>query len=245
MPPRRVDFRRTSRPAGPHGPRRDAGALVVALVAAACATPPPPPPDPAIDAERAATVLRLETRMEAPARIVFTWSLDDRDLRLNGRGIARVEPPYRARLDLFLANGEAVVAAALVGSDLRLPRGAPEGIIPPPDLLWGALGVFNPGPDAALLGGDAPEPERIRLRYGYPDGTRLHYTVAGTRIYTVELLREGRTVQRVVVEPAAGDDTRYPERAVYRDVPAFRELTITRESVENVEAYPPDIWIVR
>lgn len=218
-------------------------ALAAALLASACAPPPPPPPDPAIDAERAATVLGATTRLEEPARIVFTWSLNDRDLRLSGRGVARVEPPYRARLDLFLDNGEAVVAAALVGDELRLPPGAPEGIIPPPDLLWGVLGVFHPGGRAALLGADAPDTGRVRLRYGYPDGTRLHYTVAGSRLYQVELLRDGSVVQRASMEPGR-EGERYPREAVYRDLEAFRELTITRESVEHVESYPPDIWNV-
>ena len=228
-------------------PRRRTGpggsALLLGLAATACAAPPPPPPDPAIDASRVAGVLEAGTRLEEPARIVFTWSLTERDLRLSGRGVARVEPPYRARLDLFLSNGEGVVAAALLDDQLRLPPGAPEGLIPPPDLLWGVLGVFNPGGSAALLGADAPEPGRVRLRYGYPDGTRLHYTVSGTTIHGVELQVDGRTTREVSMQPAEGTE-RYPRQAVYRDLAAFRELTITRESVEHVEAYPPDIWII-
>lgn len=224
--------------------RRTLAAALSTLLLGACGAPPPPPaPDPAIDGDRVATVLQAATRLQHPTRIVFRWSLDDRDLRLDGRGVARVEPPYRARLDLFLGNGETVVAAALVGHDLRLPPGAPQGIIPPPDLLWATLGVFHPDPNAALLGADAPEAERVRLRYGAPGGIRLHYTVAGPRIHQVELLRDGSTVQRVAVDVADGAE-RTPHRAVYRDLAAFRELTITRESVEQVEAYPADIWTV-
>ena len=50
--------------------------------------------------------------------------------------MARIEPPSKARLDLFLDNGEGVLSAALVDDELRLPHGAPEDILPPVELMW-------------------------------------------------------------------------------------------------------------
>ena len=62
---------------------------------------------------------------------------------------------------------------------VRLPPGAPDDMLPPPDLLWAALGVVYPSPGARFAGGDRLEDGSVRLRYGYPDGTELHYQVAG------------------------------------------------------------------
>ncbi|HZD06111.1 MAG TPA: hypothetical protein VE173_14465, partial [Longimicrobiales bacterium] len=124
--------------------------------------------------------------------------------------------------------------------DLRIPPGVPEGIIPPSHLLWGVLGVFSPGAGAALLGAEDRGAEGVLMRYGYEDGKEIHYVLLGRRVQQVELLRDGHVVQRVSLDLESG--ARYPADAVYRDLGAFRELKITRESVEQVEPYPPDIW---
>lgn len=173
-------------------------------------------------------------------RIFFQWSMSDRDARFSGRGVARVEPPYKARLDLFLGNGETVARAALVDDELRLPSGMPAGVIPPAEMLWGTLGVFRPGRDTRLLGGEALGEDRVRLRYRRPDGIEVRFTISGGRVQEVERLREGQVVERVTITP--GDRDRYPAEGNYRDLAAFRELRLTRERLEQVEAFPPDIW---
>jgi hypothetical protein len=219
-------------------------AALVLLAAAACSSPPPPPPPPAprLDAEPIALRLEGETQLDEPVRIFFTWSMSDRDARFQGRGVARIEPPYKARLDLFLGNGETVARAALVGDELRLPPGAPQGVIPPAEMLWATLGVFRPGLNIELLGAEQLPDGRTRLRYRRPDGVDLRYTVRGQRIEEIERLRGGTVVERVTLTPEAAD--RYPSEASYRDLTAFRELKLTRERVEQVEAFPPDIWEV-
>ena len=85
---------------------------------------------PVPDALGAASVLQDQTRLEDPIRILFVWELNDAGVGVKGRGVARVAPPYRARLDLFLDNGELVIRAALVDGELRLPAGAPNDILP-------------------------------------------------------------------------------------------------------------------
>jgi hypothetical protein len=78
------------------------------------------------------------------------------------------------------------------------------------------------------------------LRYAYEDGTELHYQVMQGLLQSLELLDRGRVVQLVELE---GDGTsRYPSEARYRNLTAFRELTIQRESVESVDAFEPTIW---
>ena len=215
--------------------------LVAACALASCASPPLPvviaPP---IDGEQVALRLEASSRLKEPARILFSWSISERDARFSGRGVARIEPPFKARLDLFFGNGETIARAALVNDDLRLPPGTPAGIIPPAELLWGALGIFRPGPGTSLVGTDDLGDGRVRLRYSRPDGLEVRYTVRRNRVELVERLRQGQPVEQVAVE--GGTANPYPSQATYRNLPAFRELKLSRDSVESVEAYPPDLW---
>lgn len=195
---------------------------------------------PAVDPEQLALALEDRTSLQEPVRIVFQWQLNESGMRVKGRGVARIEPPYKARLDLFLGNGETVVRAALVDGDLRLPPGAPEGILPPADLMWGVLGVFRPMFGAELLGAERTEGDALQLRYRYADQRELRLHVDGGRVRELEMVKGGHTVERV--ELGLEEGSRYPAEATYRNLAAFRELKLTRESVERVESYPPDIW---
>ena len=143
-------------------------------------------------------------------------------------------------LDLFLDNGETVISAALVEGDLRLPAGSPTEILPPPDLMWGTLGVFRPHQGTRLLGGDRLEGEARRLRYTYDDGTELHYHVTDKLLKSLEIVEGESVVQRVLVD--LDGDGGYPVEATYRNLADFRELRLVRESLEIVTPYDPDIW---
>ncbi|MDZ7779846.1 MAG: hypothetical protein U5R14_07915 [Gemmatimonadota bacterium] len=215
-------------------------AAVVCIVAAGCgprrAAVVAPVADPGAEAE----ALEASTRLEEPLQVIFEWRANDRGVRADGRGVARVEPPDRARLDLFLANGETVLRAALVAGEVRMPPGAPDDFLPPPDLMWGALGVVRPGPEARLAGGDRLEGGAVRLRYAYPNGTELHYQTRDGVLTRVELLERGRVVEEVAL--SFSDSGRYPTGATYRHHTDFRELQLTRESVEAVEPFPEAIW---
>ncbi|MGE0159699.1 MAG: hypothetical protein AB7T31_09835 [Gemmatimonadales bacterium] len=218
-------------------------ATLLSLAAAAvvgCSPREPAVIGPVGDPESAALQLRERTGLEAPLRIVFGWELNDGGQRVAGRGVARVEPPYRARLDLFLDNGETVIRAALVDSDLRLPPGSPDDILPPPDLMWGALGIFRPVGDARLVGADRLEGEAVRLRYQHADGSEVHYRVVDGALRRLELVEGGRVVQWVDVAPERVE--RYPVEATYRNLTAFRELKLVRESLSAVDAFDPEIW---
>ena len=205
-----------------------------------CRLPEPAVIGPVGDPESAAAQLREDTGLEEPLRIVFDWELNDAGQRVEGQGVARVEPPYRARLDLFLDNGESVISAALVDGDLRLPPGSPDDILPPPDLMWGALGVFRPLGDAELVGADRLEGEGIRLRYRHEDGREVHYRILDGALTRLELVEGGRVVQRVDVAPERVE--RYPVEATYRNLSEFRELKLVRQSIAVVDAFDPEIW---
>jgi hypothetical protein len=223
---------------------RPALALVAAAAVGACAHSPPPGSAPALppaDAQQVVRSLEERTSLSEPIRVVFGWQLNEAGTHLKGRGVARIEPPYKARLDLFLDNGEAAVTAALVNGDLRLPAGTRTDVLPPPDLMWGVLGVFRPDTDTEFVGVERLKGGTLRLRYRYHDGQELDFRVADGRVRALELRdRGGHVAQRVELGLDASD--RYPLRATYRNLSAFRELKLTRESVERVDSYPPDIW---
>lgn len=215
-----------------------AAALSAALAACGGGAPPAtlsPIPDPAAEA----AALQESTRVRQPTLILFDWRIAEEGLRLSGRGVARVEAPYRARLDLFLANGEAVAVAVMVDDDLRLPVTLPGGILPPAPLLWASLGVFRMAPDATVTrGGVLPDGGRL-LEARLASGEEVRYRFARDGMRLAELLEGESVVKRVELTQ---DGSPVPAEAVYRDMAAFRELVITRESVEHVASFPPDIW---
>jgi len=213
-----------------------AGVVVVGACVPRQATVVAPVPD----AVGAASVLQDQTELTNPIRILFAWELNDAGAGVKGRGVARVAPPYRARLDLFLDNGELVIKAALVDGDLRIPAGAPDDILPPPDLMWGTLGVFRPELGTELLGGDRLDNGLVRLRYRYLDETELHYSMEDGVLRKLEMLSDGDVVQWVEVDRDEG--SQYPAQATYRNLTDFRELKITRQQLDEVDAYPLDIW---
>lgn len=208
---------------------------------AACGSGPPPPPVPRVDAERAALGAERRTALQDPVRIIFGWSLSEPDLRTGGRGVVRMEPPYRARLDLFTGNGEGVVRAALVDDELRLPPGMPGDFLPPPALFWAAVGVFRPGAYARLIGGEGKDVESVRLLYRPPGGGELGFVIRERALSEAERLENGHVVERVIVN--AGEGPGFPSTSVYRNLAEFRELKFELESIEHVEEFPPDIWL--
>jgi len=214
--------------------------VLILLLGAACGPRRLAVLAPIPDARAAAQELSADTRLDEPLQIVFAWRLNEGGQRVEGRGVARVEPPYKARLDLFLHNNETVLSAGLVDDDLRLPSGAPDDILPPADLMWGVLGVFRPPAGTRLLGAERLEGEARRLRYAYDDGTELHYEIVEGVVRSLEMLQRGRVVQRVRLEAERGD--RYPMEAVYRNMADFRELVLQRQSLRVVEPFDEDIW---
>ena len=188
----------------------------------------------------AARAAEQETRLTDPARIEFRWELNEAGSRVDGIGIARVEPPFRARLDLFLDNGEGVVSAALVDDELRLPYGAPEDVLPPVELMWGTLGVFRPLATARLNGAEELEDDAQRFRYQAPDGSEIHYELADGHVRALELLDGSSVVQWVRL--TAAEDEGFPAAATYRNLVEFRELKITRTAVVPSESFDPSIW---
>jgi hypothetical protein len=175
-----------------------------------------------------------------PVQITFDFRLREADLRFSGQGVARVEPPYRVRIDLFSNGGESLFRAALVESDLRVPPGVPIELAPPPALLWAALGVFRPDADLTLLGGRPESANVVSARYSGTGGEDLRFRFDGESLTRAEIHRDGHLIEEVDLEldPASDEVT----ETVYRNRALFVELTFSLKSLEHVDSFPPDIW---
>jgi hypothetical protein len=195
---------------------------------------------PAVDAAALAARAFDENTIPKRVRLRFDWTLREPNLNVGGEGVLRVEPPDRARLDLFLGGETSVLAVALVSDELRLPAGLPRQIVPSSPLLWAAFGIFRPGGDSELLGGESLSDGAVRLRYLLADGNELHYRIRGARVTGVEMLEGGDVVH--TVDLRVDDLDELPQEATYRNIAAFRELKVTVASIEDVDSYPSRIW---
>lgn len=208
-----------------------AAAALIACAARSDAPSLPVDPD-------AARVAIEANRHAAPLWITFDWEAREREGRFTGEGAARVDAPDRARLDLFGPRGESYLSAAIVDGEILLPPTAAADMVPPPALLWGALGVFQPP-----TGGELTR----SVRNG--DGLRLEYR-AGNDLWTFEFQQDrlrrvelkGRNGARKTVELKGEGTAGLPREAIYRDWAAFTELKLKLGEVEEVDSFPPETW---
>jgi hypothetical protein len=205
----------------------------LALVMASCAAHAPPG---TADPATAAAVIAA-TAPDRPLHVVFQWQALEGDARFSGQGVARIQPPGHARLDLFGPRGDTYLSAALVDDELRLPPGVQGVEIPPPALMWAVLGTVAP-PDGALLVGTREQGDRTEL-YFEVDGGSVWYILERTRLRSVRWEAPGR---RMTVELRGESAHRLPSQAVYRDFSAVTELMLNVETAHESEPFPPDIW---
>ena len=204
------------------------------LAGCASATPPAGTIEPGVE-EQAVAVTRPENRLH----VTFNWTFTEQQSRFSGEGATRLEPPYKARLDLFGPRGEAYISAALVEYELRLPPGAAADLLPPPTLLWSALGVLLP-PQGATLTLATRTGASAQLEYRDSNG-RWRFSLENDRLRRAEW-EGGEGGGRRTVEIRAWGERNVPSQVVYRDWLAFRELTLTLNQVEDADPFPPDTW---
>ena len=197
-------------------------------------------PVPILDTDQAVLRASRDNPFPNTSQVIFRWTVREPDLRLEGMGVARLQHPDRARLDLFMENGETVLAASLVEDQLRAREGTQLQVVPSPALLWASLGVFRPGEGVTLLGAEAFDDDVFRLRYRLPDGDELRYELRSGRVTEVELRHEGNATHRVALNREGGGEL--PKETTYRNLASFSELKVTVETVERVDSHPSDIW---
>jgi hypothetical protein len=192
------------------------------------------PPDP----ETAARLVEATTPQHR-LQVVFDWSMQDREARLSGRGLLRLDRGDRARVDLFGPRGETLAAAIVEGVRMRIVPDAAESLLPPPALLWSVLGVFRQ-PDAAPLTATRAEDDDVLLEYSR-DGTRWLFTFVDDALRTTEWTDGGRR-RTVTLAGTAGHGL--PRQASFRDWTEFRELNVSVTEIEEKAAFDADTWVL-
>lgn len=188
---------------------------------------------PKLGALRGAPAPAVLPKTELPVghrQLVFDWELDDRDMSGRGEGVARIAGPDSARLDLFLAGGFGSGAAVLIGDSLQMPGGGlPRRFVPPPPLMWAALGrVAVPAERDTIARVDG---ELLRVDIGTPPSWRL--TFRHDSLVRLERVRNGRIVEWVERNGAT---------VHYRSEEARRALLLTIKRVQEVPAFDAAIW---
>jgi hypothetical protein len=207
--------------------------VVIGLTLGACAAHSIPT---TVEPATAAAAIEATTP-DRPLHIVFDWQAIEGEARFTGQGVARVQPPFRARLDLFGPRGDTYLSAALVGGELRMPPGVAGVQMPPPALMWAVLGVVAP-PEDAILAGTREAGARTELYYE-TDGGILRYVLEGGRLVSAQWDGRGR---RLAVDLRGQAAFGLPVRTTYRDAAAATELMLNLESVDEVDPHPPEIW---
>ena len=166
-----------------------------------------------------------------PRKIAFKWELNDNSIVARGEGVARLEAPDHARVDLFLGGGFGAAAGAiLIGDSLFVPPNSNgRDLVPPAPLLWAALGrlALPALPDTIIrVVGDT-----LRASLGSPVQWRIT-SVAG-ELTRVERVSGDRIVEWVDRVP--GKQTRY-------ELSGRRSLVLDIESQQPVAPFDPSIW---
>lgn len=164
-------------------------------------------------------------------QIVFTWELTDLQLTSRGDGVARIASPDSARLDFFLGFGSSGGYAVLIGDSLAAPGGdMVRRMVPPPTLLWAALGrAAVPALQDTAVRVDGPV---LRADIGRPVAWR--FTFRGDTLARAERIDGGKV--REWVERLDSAHVRYRNEGAHRSL----VLSITRRT--EVSEFDASIW---
>lgn len=178
----------------------------------------------------------LHARLPQPSiplghrQVGFDWILNDQELSGRGEGVARIAGPDSVRLDFFLAGGFGAGAAIMIGDSLQLPgQDFVRRLLPPPAMLWAALGRSTiPALADTAIRADGP---LLRADLGRPVEWRV--TFRGDSLTRLERVEGGRVSAYV-----ARDSTELR----YRDERGRRTLTLRVTSLAEVPPFDASIW---
>ena len=164
-------------------------------------------------------------------QVNFQWEYVDPDMSGQGEGVARVASPDSVRLDFFLAGGLVSGGAVLIDDSLELPGvELTRRLIPPPTMLWGALGRTRlPVTRDTAIRRDG---ELLRADFGRPVSWRA--TFRRDSLVRLEHVEGGRVVEWV--DRGTGTDLEYRQEV------ARRTLTLHITRVDDVTAFDASIW---
>jgi hypothetical protein len=164
-------------------------------------------------------------------QVVFEWEFSDPDMSGRGDGVARAAAPDSVRLDFFLAGGFVSGAAVLIGDTLDIPGpDITRRFIPPPTLLWAAMGRTRlPATADTAIRRDG---ELLRADLGRPVQWRV--TFRRDSLVRLEHVEGGRVVEWV--DRGEGNHFEYRQEAAHRSL----KLHITH--VYDVGPFDASIW---
>jgi hypothetical protein len=175
-----------------------------------------------------------------PQLIRFAWTYEDDTFDVKGDGVVRSGPPDRARLDLFIANGYGNGMAILEGDSLFVPGiDLIRRFLPPPPLLWGALGrlALPAGRDTLTrLDGDTLRADISGTEIDKRTW-RVHF--AAERLVRIERIDKGRVVEWVERVPQPDGTLRLS----YVNAAGRRSLKLQVSEVLTIdEGFDDAIW---
>lgn len=189
-------------------------------------------------------VIPVPTWFDAPQRMRVSWQYRDDTFGTRGEGVVRLLPPDRARLDLFTANGYGSGMALLDGDSLFVPGIDRIGrFLPPPPLLWGALGRLKlPATTDTLLRLDG-DTVRADLTESAPRTDqapriwRVHF--AGREVARLERIERRRVVEWMT----RTRDTAGTVQVEYVHATGRRRLSLTVDEILTIpDGFDAAIW---
>ena len=198
----------------------------IALIALACAPSAAPLPG-VLAPDRTLPAISMAA---GHRHLVFKWDYQEGDIAARGDGSIRAAAPDSARLDFFLGGGLGAGGAILIGDSLRTPNAAlAKKYIPPPSLLWAALGrLAIPPLSDTVVKIDGP---LMRADIGRPLQWRV--TLRGDTLVALEHISDGKITESL---------NRESNGAMTFQAPGARRtlrLTILRDEIGSFDA---SIW---
>ena len=197
------------------------------LVSSACATAPRAGPLTGVPVANAVPDTRLR---HGYRRIVFGWEYKERVFAAKGDGVARIASPDSVRIDLFLENGTYAGFVVMIADSLtRVAQDEARRSLPPPPLLWAALGVVRVTAADTIARQDG---DTLRVEVGREPAWRLAFS--SRSLVRMERIASGKIEQTV--------ERRDSTHVVYRQPGAGKSLVLSIRGFFAETGFDAAIW---
>jgi hypothetical protein len=163
-------------------------------------------------------------------RVVFAWEYKERLFSAKGDGVARIATPDSVRIDLFLANSSYAGFVIMIADSItNVAQDEARRSLPPPPLLWAALGVVRVTAADTIARQDG---DTLRVEIGREPAWRLAF--ASRLLGRMERIAAGKIEQTV--------ERRDSTHVVYRQPGAGRSLVLTIRGFFSETGFDAAIW---